>query len=60
MNEPTYGLIGRGRVATHMARYLELEAQPFVTWHREMLSRNQPRTLGVAPNNDICPPQRHR
>jgi len=38
MTEPTYGLIGRGRVATHMARYLELEAQPFVTWHREMLS----------------------
>lgn len=32
--KPTYGLIGRGRVATHMARYLELEAQPFVSWHR--------------------------
>jgi predicted short-subunit dehydrogenase-like oxidoreductase (DUF2520 family) len=38
MNEPTYGLIGRGRVATHMARYLEFEALPFVNWHREMLS----------------------
>jgi predicted short-subunit dehydrogenase-like oxidoreductase (DUF2520 family) len=38
MNEPTYGLIGRGRVATHMARYLELEAQPFLTWHRAMPS----------------------
>ena len=38
MNEPTYGLIGRGRVATHMARYLELEALPFVTWHRAMPS----------------------
>ena len=38
MDEPTYGLIGRGRVATHMARYLELEELPFVTWHREMLA----------------------
>jgi len=39
MNQPTYGLAGRGRVATHMARYLELEAQPFVTWHRGMPSQ---------------------
>ncbi len=38
MNEPTYGLIGRGRVATHMARYLELEDLPCVTWHRAMPS----------------------
>ena len=38
MTEPTYGLIGRGRVATHMARYLELETQPLVTWHRGMPS----------------------
>jgi len=38
MNEPTYGLIGRGRVATHMARYLELEKLPFATWHRGMPS----------------------
>jgi len=38
MNEPTYGVIGRGRVATHMARYLELEKLPFVTWHRGMPS----------------------
>ena len=34
MEKPTYGLIGRGRVATHMARYLKLEAQPFLSWHR--------------------------
>jgi len=34
--QPTYGLIGRGRVASHMARYLELEAQPFLFWHRGM------------------------
>jgi predicted short-subunit dehydrogenase-like oxidoreductase (DUF2520 family) len=34
MNDPTYGLVGRGRVATHMAHYLELEDLPFVTWHR--------------------------
>ena len=25
MKTPTYGLIGRGRVATHMAHYLDLE-----------------------------------
>ena len=34
MKEPTYGLIGRGRVATHMARYLELEGLPCIAWHR--------------------------
>jgi predicted short-subunit dehydrogenase-like oxidoreductase (DUF2520 family) len=36
MNEPTYGLIGRGRVARHIAHYLELEGLPFVRWHRAM------------------------
>lgn len=36
MEYPTYGLVGRGRVATHMARYLELEAIPFARWHRGM------------------------
>lgn len=35
-SRPTYGLIGRGRVAAHLARYLELEAQPCVSWHRGM------------------------
>lgn len=36
MDRPTYGIAGRGRVATHMARYLELESQTFATWHRGM------------------------
>ena len=36
MNTPSYGLVGRGRVATHMARYLELEGQPVTRWHRGM------------------------
>lgn len=36
MTEPTYGLIGRGRVATHMAYYLKLEQQGCLQWHREM------------------------
>jgi predicted short-subunit dehydrogenase-like oxidoreductase (DUF2520 family) len=36
MDTTTYGLIGRGRLASHLARYLEFEAQTFVTWHREM------------------------
>jgi 2-dehydropantoate 2-reductase len=34
--KPSYGLVGRGRVAAHLARYLELEAQPCVSWHRGM------------------------
>jgi predicted short-subunit dehydrogenase-like oxidoreductase (DUF2520 family) len=36
MNTPTYGLIGRGRVATHLAHYLELEEQSFSIWNRGM------------------------
>ncbi len=38
MDRPTYGLIGRGRVATHMAHYLQLEQQSCVRWHREETS----------------------
>lgn len=34
MTTPTYGLIGRGRVATHMARYLDFEGGTVVHWHR--------------------------
>ncbi len=34
MERPTYGLIGRGRVATHMAHYLKLEGQRLLRWHR--------------------------
>jgi len=30
----TYGVVGRGRVATHITRYLELESQPVRQWHR--------------------------
>jgi hypothetical protein len=47
MTEPTYGLIGRGRVATHMARYLELETLPFVTWRRGELSRPEEALTGA-------------
>jgi len=36
MERPIYGLIGRGRVATHLARYLELENLAFAQWHREL------------------------
>jgi len=35
MDRPTYGLIGRGRVASHMAHYLQLEQQSCVRWHRQ-------------------------
>lgn len=34
MSAPTYGLIGRGRLATHLARYLELEGRTVVRWNR--------------------------
>ncbi|MCU0232867.1 MAG: DUF2520 domain-containing protein [Thermoanaerobaculales bacterium] len=34
MSEPTYGLIGRGRVATHLGHYLELEGRPPARWDR--------------------------
>lgn len=36
MKTPTYGLIGRGRVATHLGRYLELEGLGHLSWHRGM------------------------
>ena len=39
MSTPTYGLIGRGRVATHLARYLELESERVTLWHRGCSSR---------------------
>jgi predicted short-subunit dehydrogenase-like oxidoreductase (DUF2520 family) len=38
MTGPTYGLIGRGRVATHMAHYLQLEGIPCLRWHRGIRS----------------------
>ncbi len=39
MDTPSYGLVGRGRVAHHMARYLEFEGQRVTTWHRGLSSR---------------------
>jgi len=36
MTHPTYGLIGRGRMAFHIARYLELENRTVFRWHRGM------------------------
>ena len=35
MQRPHYGIVGRGRVATHIARYLQLESQDYCTWHRD-------------------------
>jgi predicted short-subunit dehydrogenase-like oxidoreductase (DUF2520 family) len=34
MDRPTYGLVGRGRAATHLRHYLELERQRVQQWHR--------------------------
>lgn len=48
MKQPAYGIVGRGRVATHMARYLELESQQYSAWHRGM-SRTPGDALGDAP-----------
>lgn len=39
MNSPPYGLVGRGRLAMHLARYLELEDEQVVQWHRSCPSR---------------------
>jgi predicted short-subunit dehydrogenase-like oxidoreductase (DUF2520 family) len=36
MDSPTYGLIGRGRLARHLAHYLALEGCAVTTWHRGM------------------------
>jgi len=36
MERPIYGIVGRGRVATHITRYLQLESQEYCTWHRGM------------------------
>jgi hypothetical protein len=36
MIKPTYGIVGGGRMATHMARYLELESLAYSTWCRGM------------------------
>jgi predicted short-subunit dehydrogenase-like oxidoreductase (DUF2520 family) len=34
MDAPSYGLVGRGRAALHIARYLELEGRQVTRWHR--------------------------
>lgn len=34
MDSPRYGLVGRGRLARHMSRYLSLEGCEVVSWHR--------------------------
>lgn len=36
MKQPSYGIVGGGRMATHMARYLKLESQTYSTWRRSM------------------------
>lgn len=36
MRTPTYGLIGRGRAAFHMACYLGLENRRVLQWHRDL------------------------
>ena len=36
MEQPAYGIVGRGRMATHLARYLELESLAYSQWHRGM------------------------
>ena len=48
MEQPAYGIVGRGRVATHLARYLELESLACSHWHRGM-DRAPTDALGNAP-----------
>ncbi|MBT3275498.1 MAG: DUF2520 domain-containing protein [Spirochaetales bacterium] len=35
MTQNIVGIIGRGRMATHMAHYLKLESIPIISWHRD-------------------------
>jgi predicted short-subunit dehydrogenase-like oxidoreductase (DUF2520 family) len=44
MDKPTYGLIGRGRLASHLARYFQLEKLPYRQWHR---THPEPLSAGV-------------
>lgn len=36
MKLPVYGIVGRGRVARHLALYFELESLPHRKWHRNL------------------------
>jgi hypothetical protein len=45
MSEPTYGLIGRGRVAAHLGHYLELEGRQLARWDRR---------AGVPPEQSLA------
>ena len=47
MDCPSYGLIGRGRLARHMAHYLALEGCRITHWHRG-LDRNPTSVLNDA------------
>lgn len=47
MEQPRYGIVGRGRLATHLTRYLQLESQDYCNWHRGMADRPA-RTLAGA------------
>jgi len=47
MEHPRYGIVGRGRLAGHLARYLVLESQDCCTWHRGM-NRTADAALGQA------------
>jgi len=49
MSEPTYGLIGSGRVATHLGHYLELEGQPLARWDRRASEPPERALAGSEP-----------
>ncbi len=49
MNAQPVGIIGRGRMATHMAHYLTLESIPAVCWHRDMPRSPEMTLTGCDP-----------
>jgi predicted short-subunit dehydrogenase-like oxidoreductase (DUF2520 family) len=61
MEQPTYGIVGRGRLATHLARYFELESRSFLRWHRGMPRRpadalREATTILLAISDDALEP----
>lgn len=61
MIRPTYGLVGRGRLATHLAHYLEQEGCAPIRWHRGMASTPDaafaaPDTILLAISDDALQP----
>ncbi|MBT3271619.1 MAG: DUF2520 domain-containing protein [Spirochaetales bacterium] len=49
MTQKTVGIIGRGRMATHMIHYLMLESIPVVSWNRDDPQSPQDKLVSCGP-----------